>query len=101
MRRLLQPLDGLHSQDAVTRPEQQEITRLAQQLIFLLDMKDGARWMNMIGFMEDPSLLTDFISFYLLEDMSLKQDLLETLDVSVRMQRLKAALEEVINGLEA
>ncbi len=98
---LLQPLDDLHPQEAVGRPEQQEIARLAQQLIFLLDMKDAARWMNMIGFVEDPGLLTDFVTFYLLEDMSLKQDLLETLDVSVRIHRLKAALEEVINNLEA
>jgi len=101
MKGLLQPLDDLHPQEAVARPEQHEITRLAQQLIFLLDMKDAARWMNMIGFMEDPSLLADFVSFYLIEDISLKQDLLETLDVLVRMQRLKTALEEVIKGLEA
>lgn len=100
MKALLQPLDDLHPQEAIARPERHEIVQLAQQLIFLLDMKDAARWMNMIGFMEDPSLLTDFVSFYVLEDIALKQDLLETLDVLVRMQRLKAALEEVIDGLE-
>ncbi|MFQ5458430.1 MAG: LON peptidase substrate-binding domain-containing protein [Myxococcota bacterium] len=97
---LLQPVGDLPRETPPGGPALREIAHLAQQLIFLLDMKDGARWMNLVGFMEDPSLLADFVSFYFLQDMTLKQDLLETLDVSIRMRRLKSALEGAIHALE-
>lgn len=100
LRAVLQPIADLPARPADIERRRREIARLAQQLIFLLDIKDAARWMNLIAFLENPSLLSDFVSFYFLQDMSVKQDLLETLDVSVRMRRLKGALEGAIQGLE-
>lgn len=97
---LLQPVEDLPVQAPILGRHQREIARLAQHLIFLLDIKDGARWMNLVAFLEDPSRLADFVTFYFLQDLSVKQDLLETLDVSVRMRRLKGALEGAIQGLE-
>ena len=101
LKALLQPVDDLPHQASGVERRRREIARLAQQLIFLLDIKDGARWMNLVAFLEDPSRLADFVSFYFLQDLSVKQDLLETLDVSARMRRLKGALEGAIQGLES
>lgn len=100
MKALLQPIDDLPQAVSDIERRCREIARLAQQLIFLLDIKDGARWMNLVAFLEDPSRLADFVTFYFLQDLNVKQDLLETLDVSVRMRRLKGALEGAIRGLE-
>ncbi|MDP3939531.1 MAG: hypothetical protein Q8R92_15535, partial [Deltaproteobacteria bacterium] len=97
---LLQPVEDLPLQEPILGRRHREIARLAQHLIFLLDIKDGARWMNLVAFLEDPSRLADFVTFYFLQDLTVKQDLLETLDVSVRMRRLKGALEGAIQGLE-
>ncbi len=77
-----------------------ELAELAQQLLFLLDAKETMRLINLLSFMKDAGFLTDFVAFYLIEDCGLKQELLETLDVDERMQRVRAVLEEAVKSIE-
>jgi Lon protease-like protein len=77
-----------------------EIVRLSQQLVFLLDAGNAARLLNLLSFMEDPSFLTDFVAFYLLQEETLKQELLETLDVNARLRRVSDVLQGALAGIE-
>ncbi len=70
-----------------------QIVTLSQQLVFVLDAGNAGRLINLLSFMEDPSFLTDFVAFYLLQDEKLKQELLETLDVEARLRRVSEVLE--------
>ncbi len=77
-----------------------EIVRIAQQLVFMLDAGNASRLINLLSFMDDPSFLSDFVAFYLLQEETLKQELLETLDVEARLRRVGDKLQQTLAGLE-
>ena len=77
-----------------------EIVRRSQQLVFMLDSGNAGRLINLLSFMDDPSFLTDFVAFYLLQEEALKQELLETLDVDARLTRVSVVLQEVLARLD-
>jgi Lon protease-like protein len=76
------------------------IVRLAQQLVFLLDAENASRLINLLSYMDDPSFLTDFVAFYLLQDETVKQELLETLDVEARLRRVSDVLQQAVADLD-
>ena len=96
-----QPLDEIRQDGPETENSRREIALLAQQLVFVLDLKDANRWMNLLGVMEDPGFLADFVAFYFLKDDALKQDLLETLDIRIRLNRVRVVLEKTIGKMES
>jgi len=78
-----------------------EIVRMSQQFVFMLDAGNAGRLINLLSFMGDPSFLTDFVAFHLLQEETLKQELLETLDVDARLSRVKVVLQEELAGLDS
>jgi len=77
-----------------------EIVRIAQQLVFMLDPGNATRLISLLSFMDDPSFLTDFVAFYLLQDETVKQELLDTLDVEARLRRVSDVLQQALAGLD-
>jgi ATP-dependent Lon protease len=93
-------LEDVPAQSARSAPRVREITRLAQQVVFVLDPEGANRLINLLTYMKDPGFLTDFVSFYLLQDDDLKQELLEMLEVEARLERVGGILEEMVQSLE-
>ena len=95
--RVLQEVGGTAMYSARRR---QALKQLAQQFLFLVNAKETMSLTNFFSFVTNGGFLTDFVAYYLLEDLRTKQELLEILDVDERMRRAHQVLEAALQLLD-
>ena len=94
---------ALSSEAGATEDENQALRRELARLLHLKLKLSPTRSSEMAAFLktvEDPEAFVDIAAFSLCEDAALKQRLLETLDVHLRLKLFGAQLRNEIEGLK-
>ena len=77
-----------------------ELRRLLAEIVFLRDDLSD-EMLTRIGMMTHPGIVADFVALYFIEDLSIKQEIMETLSVPGRAQRVKEIMRKYLDALMA
>ena len=76
-----------------------ELRIKAQELIFIINVNESDRLIELINYLVDVSQITDFIGNYFVLDYQLRLDLLNECDVSIRSRMVLEKLQELIEKI--
>jgi len=101
-------LYGIHLAEYITLAEELsnydkaltvELRKKAQELIFLINVQESDRLIELMNFIIDVSQISDFLSNYFVLDDETKIELLNKTDISDRSKLLQSKIEQVIEKL--
>jgi len=87
--------------DARLQTAVQNLRNLAIQWIFFQDQDSGQEMIRRVSLLSKPGHLADFLAFHLFEDASLKQEVLESIDVQRRLARVHGLVQTALERLQA
>ncbi len=87
------PEDTSHQDILITK----DLRKKAQELIFLINVEESDRLIELMNFLVDLGQITDFISNYFILDDRMRNDLLNTTDISERSRLLQKKIQLIIN----
>jgi ATP-dependent Lon protease len=76
-----------------------ELRKKAQELIFLINVEESDRLIDLMNFLVDLGQITDFISNYFVLDDSMRNDLLNETDISARSRLLQQKIQQIIEKI--
>lgn len=76
-----------------------ELRKKAQELIFLINVEESDRLIDLMNFLVDLGQITDFISNYFVLDDSMRNDLLTETDISARSRLLQQKIQQIIEKI--
>lgn len=76
-----------------------ELRKKAQELIFLINVEESDRLIELMNFLVDLGQITDFISNYFVLDDGMRNDLLNETDVSARSRLLQKKIQQIIEKI--
>jgi ATP-dependent Lon protease len=94
---LEEPLEG----GAAFQAEAEALRSLALQWVFLQDQDGTQELIQRLSLVTDPGHLADFLAAQLFEDAPLKQEILETIEVSRRVSRVHALVAAALQQQQA
>ncbi|MCL1833671.1 MAG: LON peptidase substrate-binding domain-containing protein [Leptospirales bacterium] len=77
-----------------------ELRKKTQELVFLINVPESDRLIELMNFLVEVNKLTDFIANYFILDYKLKKNLLNTIDVKNRSSKLLKKLNQLIKKME-
>jgi len=86
---------GLKSNDAIM----DELRKKSQELIFLINVEESDKLINLLNFIVDLNQMTDFISNYFIMDFRKRYGLYNTVDTKKRGQLLIKELADLIDKM--
>ena len=81
-------------------PAFQALRSLAIQWVFFQDQDNAQDLIRRISLVSKPGHLADFVAFNLFEEASLKQEVLETVDVGRRLARVHGLVQTALDRLQ-
>ena len=78
-----------------------ELRTKAQELIFIINVNESDKLIELISYLVDVSQITDFVGNYFVLDYNLRLELLNETDVSKRSSRVLAKLQELIEKISS
>lgn len=76
-----------------------ELRKKAQELIFLINVEESDRLIELMNFLVDLGQITDFISNYFILDDSMRNELLNETDISERSRLLQKKIQQIIEKI--
>jgi len=76
-----------------------ELRKKAQELIFLINVEESDRLIDLMNFLVDLGQITDFISNYFVLDDRMRNDLLNETDISARSRLLQEKIQQIIEKI--
>lgn len=76
-----------------------ELRKKAQELIFLINVEESDRLIDLMNFLVDLGQITDFISNYFVLDDGMRNDLLNEIDISERSRLLQKKIQQIIEKI--
>lgn len=76
-----------------------ELRKKAQELIFLINVEESDRLIDLMNFLVDLGQITDFISNYFVLDDRMRSDLLNETDISARSRLLQEKIQQIIEKI--
>lgn len=76
-----------------------ELRVKAQELIFIINVNESDRLIELINYLVDVSQITDFVGNYFVLDYNLRLELLNETDVYSRSRKVLAKLQELIEKI--
>jgi len=76
-----------------------ELRKKAQELIFLINVEESDRLIDLMNFLVDLGQITDFISNYFVLDDRMRNDLLNETDISARSRLLHKKIQQIIEKI--
>jgi len=76
-----------------------ELRKKAQELVFLINVQESDRLIELMNFLIELNQITDFIANYFILDYKLKKDLLNNTDIKSRSNKLLAKLNQLIKRM--
>ncbi|MCL1865293.1 MAG: LON peptidase substrate-binding domain-containing protein [Spirochaetes bacterium] len=77
-----------------------ELRKKAQELVFLINVQESDRLIELMNFLFGLDQITDFIANYFILDYKLKKDLLNSTDIKKRTNKLLIKLNQLIKKME-
>lgn len=77
-----------------------ELRKKAQELVFLINVQESDRLIELMNFLFELNQLTDFIANYFVLDYRLRIELLNDTDIKTRSAKLLAKLNQLIKKME-
>jgi ATP-dependent Lon protease len=77
-----------------------ELRKKAQELVFLINVQESDRLIELMNFLFELNQITDFIANYFVLDYKLRIELLNNTDIKKRSTRLLAKLNQLIKKME-
>ena len=77
-----------------------ELRKKTQELVFLINVPESDRLIELMNFLFELNKITDFIANYFILDYKLKKDLLNTIDIKNRSNKLLRKLNQIIKKME-
>ncbi len=77
-----------------------ELRKKAQELVFLINVKESDRLIELMNFLFELNQITDFIANYFVLDYKLRIELLNSTDIKKRSTRLLVKLNQLIKKME-
>jgi len=75
------------------------LRKKSQELVFLINVEESDRLINLLGYIVDPAQMTDFISNYFIMDFRTKYRLYNQPDILKRGTMLLGTLDGLIGGM--
>jgi len=76
-----------------------ELRKKAQELIFLINVEESDRLIDLMNFLVDLGQITDFISNYFILDDNMRNDLLNETDIAARSRLLQQKIQKIIEKI--
>ena len=76
-----------------------ELRKKAQELIFLINVEESDRLIELMNFLIDLGQITDFISNYFVLDDKIRNELLNETDISERSRLLQTKIQQIIKNI--
>lgn len=105
----IKKISGLHnasfevctSDSSYTNPELlKEMRKKAQELVFLINVQESDRLIELMNFLFELNQITDFIANYFVLDYRLRIELLNDVDIKKRSLKLLEKLNQLIKKME-
>lgn len=80
-------------------PVMEELRKKSQELIFLINVEESDKLINLLNYIIDLNQMTDFISNYFIMDFRTRRRLYNTTDINRRARLLISELETLIRKL--
>jgi len=77
-----------------------ELRKKAQELVFLINVQESDKLIELMNFLVELNQITDFIANYFVLDYKLKKNLLNNTDIKSRSNKLLAKLNQLIKRME-
>jgi len=77
-----------------------ELRKKAQELVFLINVQESDRVIELMNFLFELNQITDFIANYFVLDYKLRIELLNNTDIKKRSSRLLVKLNQLIKKME-
>ena len=77
-----------------------ELRKKAQELVFLINVQESDRLIELMNFLFELNQITDFIANYFVLDYKLRIELLNNTDIKKRSSRLLIKLNQLIKKME-
>jgi len=77
-----------------------ELRKKAQELVFLINVQESDRLIELMNFLFELNQITDFIANYFVLDYKLRIELLNNTDIKKRSSRLLVKLNQLIKKME-
>ncbi|PKL16532.1 MAG: hypothetical protein CVV49_15765 [Spirochaetae bacterium HGW-Spirochaetae-5] len=77
-----------------------ELRKKAQELVFLINVQESDRLIELMNFLFELNQITDFIANYFVLDYKLRIELLNSTDIKKRSTRLLVKLNQLIKKME-
>jgi ATP-dependent Lon protease len=77
-----------------------ELRKKAQELVFLINVQESDRLIELMNFLFELNQITDFIANYFVLDYKLRIELLNNTDIKKRSTRLLVKLNQLIKKME-
>ncbi len=93
--------DVITSNPIASDPESlKELRKKAQELVFLINVQESDRLIELMNFLFELNQITDFITNYFVLDYKLRIELLNEIDIKIRSRKLLVKLNELIKKME-
>jgi ATP-dependent Lon protease len=92
---IIKPDNGSSDQELL-----KELRKKAQELVFLINVQESDRLIELMNFLFELNQITDFIANYFVLDYKLRIELLNNTDIKKRSTRLLAKLNQLIKKME-
>lgn len=91
----------INSESGSSDPELlKELRKKAQELVFLINVEESDRLIELMNFLFELNQITDFIANYFVLDYKLRIELLNDTDVKTRTAKLLLKLNQMIKKME-
>jgi len=91
----------IQSESGTPDPEfLKELRKKAQELVFLINVQESDRLIELMNFLVELNQITDFIANYFVLDYKLRIELLNDIDIKKRSTKLLAKLNHLIKKME-
>jgi ATP-dependent Lon protease len=77
-----------------------ELRKKTQELVFLINVPESDKLIELMNFLFELNQITDFIANYFILDYKLKKDLLNSTDIKKRSNKLLIRLNQLIKKME-
>jgi len=93
--------DIINTEPSSSDPELlKELRKKAQELVFLINVEESDRLIELMNFLFELNQITDFIANYFVLDYKLRIELLNNTDIKKRSTRLLMKLNQLIKKME-
>lgn len=86
------PENGAWARDGIVN----ELRKKSQELIFLINVKESDKLIGLLGFINNPSQLSDFVANYFIVSFPRRYRIHREIDGARRLRNLMAVLDELI-----